>query len=117
MATDGTDSDLWVHDAFESRLRERVRRLVTPELVAEHEADPREPSDALTRVLEYFRRAPLAGKYVVVVAGWFSDYRVGVLSGGPGTPVEIGEESYPSAKAAYHAIFLRRLREFGIEWA
>ena len=117
MSANGSDSDIWVHDVFDARLRERVRGLVTPELVAEHESDPDEYSDALIRVGEYFRRASLAGKYVVVAVEWFSDYRIGVLSGGPGMPVEIGEESFKSGKAAYHAIFLKRLRELGVEWA
>lgn len=117
MAANRSDSDLWVRDAFEARLRDTVRRLVSPELVAEHAEDPREPSDALTRVLEYLRRAPLAGKYVVVAVRWFSDYRIGVLSGGPGTPVQIGERSFGTARDAYHEIFLMRLRELGVDWA
>ena len=116
MAADGSDSDLWVHGAFEARLRSRVRELVTPELIAEHASDPRDPSDSLTRVLEYLRRAPMAGKYVVVAAEWFSDYRIGVLSGGPGTPVAVGEASFESPRRAYHEIFLMRLRELGVEW-
>jgi len=111
----GHDRDQWVREAFDATLRDRMRSLATPELIAEHAASPAAPSDALARLLELFRRAPLAGKYIVVAMGQFSDYRVGMLAGGPGTPIEIGETPHATADAAYHAIFLRRLRDIGVE--
>jgi hypothetical protein len=116
VAEDGTNSDLWVYAKFDERLREHVRHLVTPELVAEYERDPRLPSDDLTRVMEYFGRVPLAGKHVVVSVEPFSDYRIGILAGAAGTGVEIGDESFESSQAAKRAIFMQRLRDLGVDW-
>lgn len=116
MAENGTNSDLWVYEKFDGRLRDHIRHLITPELVAEYERDPRLPSDDLTRVMEYLGRAPLEGKYVVVAVESFSDYRIGVLGGTAGTPVEIGDRPYESSRAAKHAIFLQRLRNLGVDW-
>ena len=67
-------------------------------------------------MLEYFGRVPLAGKYVVVSVEPFADYRIGVLAGSAGTPVEIGDDSFGSSTAAKRAIFIRRLRGLGVDW-
>ncbi len=117
MSAAAIDRDRRVADAFDARLRERLRRSATPELIAEHAASPRQPSADLLRLADYFRRGALEGKYVVVATRQSSEYRVGVLAGGRGTPVEIEEARYPTARDAHHAIFLRRLREIGVEVA
>ena len=39
----------------------------------------------------------------------FEDYRIGIVTGVRGEPVEILEDSYSSEEACEHAIFLKRI--------
>lgn len=108
--------DEWVYRAFDSANRESIKALVTPELIAEHEADPNGlHSDRLQRVLAYFRRGLIAGKYIVVAEEPFARYRIGVLNGMRGTPIDVLDEVYPTEKDVLHAIFLRRLHDIGAQ--
>ncbi|KXF50348.1 hypothetical protein AXA44_20150 [Rhodococcus sp. SC4] len=108
------DRDALVYHQFDAQSRERIRALVTPEIIAEHAADPNGMhSDALQRVLAYFRRGLIAGKYIVVAAEPFSAYRIGMLNGDRGTPITVLDNVYPSEKDVLHAIFLRRLNDIG----
>jgi len=67
-------------------------------------------SDDLARVIDKFRRAPQAGKYVRICVVPHKEYAIGVLSGIRGKPVTLLEnKSYPSEDACEHAIFLRRI--------
>ncbi len=89
-------------------------------LIAEHAANPigtpprnGHPSighsDELIRVIDKLRRAPMKGKYVIIVIENFADYRIGVLSGVRGKPVEVLEGSFSSQEACEHGIFLKRI--------
>jgi branched-chain amino acid transport system permease protein len=70
-----------VRERFERGLRERLLERVDEPLVAEHAACPLGPhSDALQRLLTYFRRAPVEGKYVVVAVERDRLWRIGRLS-------------------------------------
>ena len=105
------DRQLQVYRDFDAKLRERIKALVTPALIAEHAAKPRgQHSDALARVLNYLRRQPLAGKYVVVATKPWQAYAIGVLSGVRGQPASILDgPTFASEDEARHGIFLRRI--------
>ena len=60
--------------------------------------------------LDKLRRQPMAiKKYVTVCKKDFEDYRIGIVTGVRGEPVEILEESFSSEEAVEHAIFLKRV--------
>jgi hypothetical protein len=105
------DKQLQVYERFDRELRDRLKSLITDELIAEHEAKPLGPhSDELARVLNYFRRAPQQGKYLIVAVQAWSDYRIGVLPGVRGAPLEVLEEpSFPTEEEAMHGVFRKRV--------
>jgi branched-chain amino acid transport system permease protein len=109
----GGDRQLRVYEDFDAKQRERVGALITDELIAEHAAKPLgQHSDALERVLNYFRRQALPGKYVIVATKPWEEYRIGVLSGVRGQTARILDgEAFPTEEAAMHGIFLRRVRD------
>ncbi len=91
-------------------------------LIAEHRANPVgtparngrpaiEHSKDLQRVLDKFRRQPMAGKYVTVCMRMHADYRIGIVSGIRGEPVNILDETFSSEEACEHAIFLKRIAD------
>jgi branched-chain amino acid transport system permease protein len=98
---------------FDQRMRARLRKLITPELIAEHAAKPLgQHSDTLERVINYFRRAPIANKYVIRRHGPFTAATFSIMvfpeqPGGPPRPV--GTATYATAAAAHHAVFLLRV--------
>jgi branched-chain amino acid transport system permease protein len=107
------DKQVGVYLEFQARLRARVRALLTPEVIAEHEANPLGPhSDALQRVLNYFRQQPQPGKYILVAVTPWEDYRIAVLSGRRGQVHKVlDDERFASEEAGLHGIFLRRVRD------
>jgi branched-chain amino acid transport system permease protein len=107
------DRNVQVYLEFERRLRPRIRALVTDELIAEHAAAPLGPhSDALQRVLNYFRRQPQPGKYILVATEPWREYRIATLSGTRGEVAKIlGEETFASEEEGLHGIFLRRVAD------
>ena len=77
-----SDRQVEVYLDWDAKQRERIRALITDELIAEHAARPLgQHSDALERVLQYFRRQPQAGKYVIVMTEPWAEFKIGVLSG------------------------------------
>jgi branched-chain amino acid transport system permease protein len=115
VALDGSAA---VRDRFESALRERLAGLVTEALVAEHAARPLGPhSDELSRVLTYFRGAPMEGKLVVIAVERDKVWRIGrITRTDPSTtPVLLEEGSNDSYEEALHAVFLQRLDDLRAE--
>ncbi len=104
---------LSLHD--EEILRRRVYGLVDEELVAEHRERPFGPhSPALIEVLDFLRRNPdpERPRYLVLDDG--DGFEVGLRSatrGAPPTPA--GEERFATRAEAEHAVFLRRLADYG----
>jgi branched-chain amino acid transport system permease protein len=98
---------------FRKQLRERLKDMATPEVIEEHRRNPLgQHSDSLDRILNYFRRAPLPDKYIIVTVDSFQAYKVVALSGVRGIPPrEVDDRIYPSLDEAYHAVFLRRLND------
>jgi branched-chain amino acid transport system permease protein len=108
------DRQLQVYADWDAKQRERIKALITDELIAEHDASPLGPhSDALQRVVGYFRRQPQAGKYMIVAVRPWEEYRIASLSGLRGIPAQVlpDSEAYPTEEAAMHGIFLRRIRD------
>jgi branched-chain amino acid transport system permease protein len=107
------DKQLQVYEHWDAQQRRRLRALVTSELIEEHRAKPLgQHSEALQRVLQYFRRQPQAGKYIAVMTRPWNEYKIGVLSGVRGQPATIlDDEIFPSEEAVLHGIFLRRVRD------
>ena len=76
-----------------------------------HKGQPMvEHSKELQIVLDKLRRQPMAvKKYVTICKKDFEDYRIGIVTGVRGDPVEILEETFSSEEAVEHAIFLKRI--------
>jgi branched-chain amino acid transport system permease protein len=108
-----TDRQLQVFESWDRRQRRLVRELITDELIEEHRRDPLgDHSDALRRVLTYFRRQPQAGKYVIVATRPWEEYAIAVLSGVRGeAPLLLEDEVFPTEREALHAVFERRVRD------
>lgn len=98
---------------WDKRIRESVRPLLTKKLIAEHKRDPMGlHSDALNRVLSYFRRPNRLERYVIICTRPFKQWRVARVSGMAGQgPMFADERSYNSEAKAAHAVFLMRVEQ------
>src|SRR5215467_2854762 len=97
------DRNVPVLERWDTRIRQALRPLVTEELIAEHERDPLGyHSDALNRVLNYFRRTTSKdGKYLVVCTEPFRRWHIARLSGVRGrAPVYVDERNFESEREA-----------------
>ena len=93
---------------FRARLRTEVKALVTPELIDEHRRDPLgRHSDALERVLNFFRRPPSYALYSRNPMREWQIIRLPVALGAPLQPVDT--TVYRDERDAYHAVFVRHL--------
>ena len=98
---------------FDRILRDRLKGLITEDLIEAHRRNPAGPhSDALERVLNYFRRAAVADKYAILAERPFEAYRVVALSGRRGVaPRIVDDHAYASVAEAQHAVFLQRVHD------
>lgn len=114
-ATQIHDKQAIAERRFDKRLRERLKAMITPELIEEHRLAPLGPhSDSLARVLNYFRRGEMPDKYAILQEGppeaW--TYSVMALSGEPGKPPRVVDDRrYATRDEAYHAVFLLRVND------
>jgi hypothetical protein len=105
---------LSLHD--QEILRRRVYALVDDDLLAEHREQPfGRHSPRLVEVLDFLRRNPdpELPRYLVLDDG--EGFEIGVRSserGAPPTPGD-GEERFATRAEAEHAVFLRRLADYG----
>lgn len=116
MSTAGGDKALAYYERFDRRQRAELRTLVSDGLIAEHRANPTgakgPQSEPLRRLLNYFRRMPQAGKYVVVAVRRWEEYRLGRLSGARGVaPTVLDGPSFATEDEALHAVFEARVRD------
>jgi branched-chain amino acid transport system permease protein len=113
QAAEITDKSTIYERRFQAGQRDYLRSLITDELIEEHRKSPTGlHSEALERVLLYFRKAELAGKYAVYCTKPFESYRIVALSGMPGVPPRVVDDrTYDSIDEAYHAVFLRRIND------
>lgn len=107
-AIDVQDRDELRRLRFEARQREFLKTLVSPRVIEEHKRSPiGQHSEPLERLLAYFRRRPLAGRYAIMTVKPFDAYRLVVLSGERGVPPRpLDDVVYRSQLEAEHAIFL-----------
>jgi branched-chain amino acid transport system permease protein len=135
MTTGGGPAAAPAQQAFEELDEGIVTREILPridsELIQEHRENPiGAHSDDLERVLNYFRRQPMEGKYVILETEKFEEFYIGQLSGVRGDPptkledplASIDEASdlpYPltSVEQAEHAVFLKRVDDLRTEFA
>lgn len=99
---------------FDAKLRARLRALVSDAVIEEHRRKPLgQHSDALDRLLNYFRRGGLAGKYGLFQPDPAREaYHIVVFSGARGTPSQVDRSTlYASRDEGYHAVFLRRIAD------
>lgn len=107
------DRQIQVYLDWDAKQRAKIKALITDELIAEHEAKPLgQHSDTLERILQYFRRQPQAGKYIIVATKPWQEYRIGVLSGVRGEPATLLDgPTFASEEEAMHGIFLQRVED------
>ena len=98
-------------EKMRNKLIEEHRACPVVKAAQPHKGQPMvEHSKELQIVLDKLRRQPMAvKKYVTVCKKDFEDYRIGIVTGVRGQPVEILEESFSSEEACEHAIFLKRI--------
>lgn len=118
--SDAAVSERLAYERLDKRIFTRyVKPLVTMALIEEHRRTPLGiHSDALERVLRYVRRnqGRQDGQYVIVTTVPSREWAVARLSGTRRVPAEIdGEDRFFSRAEAEHAVFLRRLRDLGLE--
>lgn len=113
------DKAFHYYERFDGALRVQLRELATEEIVAEHRTNPLgrlgPQSDALRRLLNYFRRQPQAGKLVVVAVEPWREYRLARLGAARGeAPTILDAPVFATEEEALHGVFLERLRDLGV---
>jgi len=118
--------DQQAYDEIDESIAEReILPRINDDLIQEHKEKPiGEHSDDLERVLNYFRRQPMEGKYVTLETKKFEEFYIGKLPGVRGEPPEKLENPlgsideaedlpYPlqSVEQAEHAVFLKRIED------
>jgi branched-chain amino acid transport system permease protein len=98
---------------FDKMQREYLKSIISPELIEEFKSKPvGQHSEALERLLNYFRRQPQNDKYAVMVVEQFKAYRIVALSGVRGVAPRLVEDKiYPSIEEAYKGVFQRRVQD------
>ncbi|HAD27547.1 MAG TPA: branched-chain amino acid ABC transporter permease [Rhodobacteraceae bacterium] len=113
-AIEFTDKQEVYYRRFHKRLRDHLKTLITEELIEEHRRAPLgKHSDALNRVLNFFRRGEMADKYAIMrQPEGFHKYKVVAFSGERGAPPRLVDNKiYENINDAYHAVFLLRVND------
>lgn len=113
-AIEFTDKQEIYYRRFQKRLRDHLKTLITDELIEEHRKSPLgKHSDALNRVLNYFRRGEMADKYAIMrQPDGFHRYKIVAFSGARGAPPRLVDDRiYEDINEAYHAVFLLRVND------
>ena len=112
-STEENDKDEVYRRRYDKMQREYLKTLVSDEVIEEHKNKPLgQHSEALERLLYYFRRAGMNDKYIVKCDVPFKKYKIMALSGERGrSPRLVEDKIYENSNAAYHGIFLRRVQD------
>ena len=112
-ATEIADKQAIYLRRFDAALRAELKPLITDALIEEHRTTHgKRRSDALERVLTYFRTAPVADKYAILAVKPFAEYRIVALSGRRGVPPRaVDDQVFTSPEAAQHGVFLKRVQD------
>jgi branched-chain amino acid transport system permease protein len=112
-ATETHDKDVVYRRRFDKMQRDYLKTLVCPEVIEEHRRSPSgQHSEALERLLIYFRGRPQVDKYAIQVVELFKAYRIVAISGKRGVAPRIVEDKiYTTQEEAFHGVFLRRVQD------
>ena len=105
------DRDKIYLERFDKQLRAQLRTLISPALIEEYRASPLgQHSGDLERVLNYFRRAPFDGKYVLFELEANRKYKiVATTAEEGGLPEDVDGTVYTDKNEALRAVFLKRV--------
>ena len=105
------DRDEVYQERFDRQLRVHLKTLITPALIEEYRTSPLgQHSDDLERVLNYFRRAPFEGKYVLFELEANRKYKIVTTTAQQGgLPQDVDGTIYTDKNEALHAVFLKRV--------
>jgi branched-chain amino acid transport system permease protein len=112
-ATEINDKDALYFRRFDKMQRDYLKGLITPEVIEEHRRQPLgQHSEALERVLLYFRRAKMEDKYALHRAGPSGPFKIIAFSGVRGvSPRLVDDREFGTLDEAYHAVFMRRVHD------
>lgn len=112
-ATEIDDKDQLYFRRFDKIQRDYLKMLITPEIIEEHRCQPLgQHSEALERVLLYFRRTKMEDKYALHRAGPEGPYKIIAFSGQRGvSPRLVDDREYATVDEGYHAVFMRRVHD------
>ncbi len=110
-ATEINNVDEAYRRRYDKMQRDFLKTLVTPDIIDEHRRGPQsQHSEALERLLIYFRSQPQPDKYAISAMG--EGFRIVALSGFRGVAPRVVEDKiYKTSKDAYHGVFLRRVHD------
>ena len=112
-ATEVSDKDELAFRRYDKNQRDFLKTLVTDEVITEFKNKPLgQHSEALERLLTYFRRQPMVDKYAIKCVEPFKAYQIVALSGMPGVAPRLVEDKvYPNREEAYVGVFTRRIQD------
>ena len=110
-ATEIDDKDILYYRRFDKMQREFLKKLVTDEVIEEHKNKPLgQHSEALERLLLYFRRARQEDKYAIKRNEQSTAFKIIAFSGVRGMSPRLVEDiEYTTLDEAYHGVFMRRV--------
>ncbi len=110
-ATEICDKDYLYHRRFDKMQRDYLKNLVCDEIIYEHKNKPLgQHSEALERILLYFRRVPQNDKYAIKRDGSSNTFKIVAFSGVRGmSPRLVEDKEYNTIEDAYHGVFVRRV--------
>ena len=112
-ATETRDKDSIYFRRFDKMQRDYLKTLISPQIIEEHRRQPLgQHSEALERVLLYFRRAKMDDKYALHRAGTNGPYKIIAFSGSRGvSPRLVDDREFATLDEAYHGVFMRRVHD------
>ncbi|MBT8113041.1 MAG: branched-chain amino acid ABC transporter permease [Gammaproteobacteria bacterium] len=110
-ATEIDDKDYLYHRRFDKMQRDYLKNLVCDEIIDEHKNKPLgQHSEALERLLLYFRRVPQNDKYAIKRDENSNTFKIVAFSGVRGMSPRLDEDKeYNTIEDAYHGVFVRRV--------
>jgi branched-chain amino acid transport system permease protein len=109
---DPPDRDLVYREHFDKMTRIHLRRLIDSRLIEEHRRNPTgRPSEALGRVLAYFRRLPASRQYLLRELPGRKYRIVAMGSTRREPPSDADQVVFDTLEAAYHGVFLKKLKD------
>ena len=112
-ATEVRDKDELAFRRYDKNQRDFLKTLVSDEVIEEFKNKPLgQHSEALERLLTYFRRQPMVDKYAIKCVEPFKAYQIVALSGISGVPPRLVEDKiYSSREDAWVGVFTRRIQD------